>query len=253
MKKLIKLLFFLSTVTIFNISNGEQVNYASFSSLEEVICFETSCISNIPAFQYEQLSDAYSSRGESFLLCNRFLNALEDFQHAYDLAISVRNTATSHSLIFRALFGQAIAYGNLNKPDMADLASKALINIISKIQCSECLQSELSRDFDFQDPLPILYCSNNNVPIYGPDEISIHDCIDFINNTVGFCKILIQKAPSNSRETLKFIIDQLAEETRRCCRAGGLWKGCFQKLGNKYHLWNEKWKMFGIPPDPSWD
>jgi len=45
------------------------------------------------------------------------------------------------------------------------------------------------------------------------------------------------------------LIDQLAETAKNCCWAGGLWKGCLQKLVNKLHYW----KVFGIPADPAWD
>jgi hypothetical protein len=89
--------------------------------------------------------------------------------------------------------------------------------------------------------------------IYGPDQVSVKDCIDFINNTIDLAKLLISKSPSSFRGILTFTIEQLGRQARNCCLSGGLWKGCVQTLCNKYHQWNQKWKLFGIPPDPAWD
>lgn len=99
----------------------------------------------------------------------------------------------------------------------------------------------------------MFYANKVDAPIFGPDKISVNDCIDLIDNTVGYCKLLICRSPPPARATLSFVIDQIAKEGRKCCYVGGVWKGCFQPLANKYHEWNQKWKVFGIPPDPAWD
>jgi hypothetical protein len=44
-------------------------------------------------------------------------------------------------------------------------------------------------------------------------------------------------------------INGLADQAAHCCRIGGLWKGCLQKLVNKLHYW----KILGVPADPAWD
>lgn len=80
------------------------------------------------------------------------------------------------------------------------------------------------------------------------------ECLERVGNTVSMSKKLI--AFVKRKEVvflLTTLIDGLEERASRCCRAGGLWKACLQPLVNKWHLWNQKWKVFGIPPDPAWD
>lgn len=65
--------------------------------------------------------------------------------------------------------------------------------------------------------------------------------------------ILAQVKSPATQLVLRRVIDDLANQARQCCWRGGVWKGCIQKLANKFHIWNQKWKAFGIPPDPAWD
>ncbi len=227
-----------------------DVNYQKFRSLEEVIKYETSLIERVSSYDTEKLSDAYASRGESFLICGDLKNALEDFQASYELAILSKDSDVATGLVFRALFGQALLYGYLDMPEKVYLIGRTLLDIIYSNSCDESL--ELS----FQEfPLDITHYIQKceDVPIFGPDRVSIDDCIDRVNNTEAFCYILICKAPGRVQSLLTFIVNQLSREARNCCSAGGIWKGCLQKLANKYHQWNQKWLKLGIPPDPAWD
>jgi hypothetical protein len=235
-----------------------EINFMSFNSIDEIIEFETAEISKINSEDYEGIADAYASRGESLLLIDHFEEALADFQNSYEFGIKLcaEKSATSTEIIFRALFGQAIAYANLNELEYVCLITDKLKEIMRSVNCSRCKN---------KSPQTVLNCSKinayifsstmqiENVPIYGPEQISLQDCLDLIDNTVALSKLLIAKAPASARAPLTVIIDQLAQEARKCCRRGGLWKGCFQKLANKYHQWNQKWMVLGIPPDPSWD
>jgi hypothetical protein len=259
MKSNFMLVILLSVLSISSLYSQKQVNYNAFDSIEEVIEFESNFIEYIPNDSSMELSEAYANRGESFLLCNRFAEALDDFQKSYDFAIIVKNAKILSQLIFRSLFGQAIAYANLNMPQAIEPITHELLLITRSMQCNDCGGQEESKAIPcainaFSNRFSIITCaSNSDVQIYGPDEISIEDCIDMVNNTANLSKILISKAPSTARAVLTVCIDRLAGEARKCCRAGGLWKACFQPLANKYHQWNQKWKVFGIPPDPAWD
>lgn len=178
---------------------------------------------------------------------------------SYYYAVQVQDDYISPNLIFRSLFGQALAYAYLDKVEEVECIAKTLLNIIQSMQCSDCSNDFYNKITTSSRPrtsgaYPVLLCANNdNVPIHGPDRISIQDCIDMIENTRGYAKLLISKAPAKVRAVLTFTIDQLADAGRKCCRAGGVWKACFQPLANKYHQWNQKWQIFGIPPDPAWD
>lgn len=96
---------------------------------------------------------------------------------------------------------------------------------------------------------PVQYC-NSDWPILGPERIPINDCLDSVDGTVKALKVLIAVVRKTEIRAMAYaLIDQLAETAKNCCWAGGLWKGCLQKLVNKLHYW----KVFGIPADPAWD
>ena len=117
---------YLSVFLIFFSSScyGYNVDISLFNSMEEVIGFETSYILN--AFSPEDLSDAYASRGESFLLSGQLEKAIEDFRKAYDFGTAIDDREEWLSSIFRALFGQALTYGQLNRVDMVVLITNPL-------------------------------------------------------------------------------------------------------------------------------
>jgi hypothetical protein len=253
MKKLVFFVFFIPLFALTNLCYNSEVDYSAFDSIEEVIESETSIISNTPSYEHEMLSDAYASRGESFLICHRFEEALEDFQRSYQLGIRIKNGDVSRSLLFRALFGQALVYGHLDMPEKVYPIVDLLEDIIQSFRCSECSE-KISSDsnINLSHPPRIIFCED--VPIYGPDKISIKDCHDFVTNTVKLAKLLICNVTSSRiRGVLTLTIEQLADEAHGCCSRGGIWKGCVQKLANKFHLWNQKWQLFNIPPDPAWD
>ncbi len=89
--------------------------------------------------------------------------------------------------------------------------------------------------------------------IEGPDIATITQSINRVDATQKAAGILIATAKTEVRHILNCIIEDLANRARNCCRAGGLWKICLQPLVDKWYQWNEKWQIFGIPPDPAWD
>lgn len=85
-------------------------------------------------------------------------------------------------------------------------------------------------------------------PILGPEYIPIGECLERVETTVKAIRLMIAAVPQSTIRALALVlIDQLATNANRCCRAGGLWKGCLQKLVNKLHYWN----MLGVPSDAS--
>lgn len=292
LKNMTVLLLFLFVFQRF--CSATEIDYTTFRSIEEVIEFETSSLSKTHHCDFEQLADLYASRGESLLLCNRFKEALDDFQQSYAYSEGIQDTNKYHMGIFRALFGQMLAYGDLDEPEMIHQIGECLNQILHSVQCSDCHKSPhvpsslidsasfpsaarrlstvssstvppsmhsskpkvhaTDQNYAKTDPSRVFLAADcEDVPIYGPDQIPIQDCRDFIDNTTKFTGILISKAKPSVRALLTFTIDQLASQAKRCCNAGGFWKGCVQPLMNKYHQWNQKWKTFGIPPDPAWD
>lgn len=230
--------------------NGADI--LQFSSIREVIQYETEQILNlsVSSFSKGELTDAYASRGESYLLCGEYLKAIDDFENAYQYAFFT-SSENFKTFTFRALFGLAITYGILGEEDKFYAAVTALEEILYSNQCLS-LRFENTTLFSNQSE-SIILC-NNDVPIYGPDNMSIWDCIKAVENTARAARELIAfvKRPE-VQFVLNRIIDELETQAMACCRAGGLWKGCIQKLANRFHTWNQKWQAFGIPPDPTWD
>ena len=98
---------------------------------------------------------------------------------------------------------------------------------------------------------PHIYASK---PILGPERISISDCIDFAESTAEKCGYLISFVPKAAVQvTLQILISDLKQRAISCCRAGGLWKACLKPILDKWQVWNEKWNLFKIPPNPAWD
>lgn len=244
-------LVFVVCLLINAIGQCSEVDYQRFNTIEEVINFETSCISDISSHSFEKLSDAYASRGESLILAGRFDEALNDFQQAYDLALNVQDLDAANLLTFRALFDQAIVYGYLDMPNKIEAIKNLLAD---KIHAMKCLNDERE-----EIPVRRVHSSSHELkhkhehhPFHDRDTISIRECIDWVDNTWDVCLLLISFASPRVESRLTHMINHLASDARQCCFNGGHLKGCFKKLGEKFHEWNQKWQLFGIPPDPNW-
>lgn len=100
-----------------------------------------------------------------------------------------------------------------------------------------------------------LYFSNQTLkqpdwPILGPEQIDLSECIKRVDKTTEAILLLIAAARKSEIRVLAItLINALADQAKTCCRSGGLWKGCLQKLVNKLHYW----KILGVPADPMWD
>ena len=135
MKKVHNFLFFLLAFVTINAISLE-IDYNLMNSPDDVVRNETRAIDLLPANDHEKLSDAYACRGESLLLSDNFEGALEDFQKSYDHSLQIHSKHSQLSAIFRALFGQAIIYGCLNRPEMFEQISESLLDIIQLAKCS---------------------------------------------------------------------------------------------------------------------
>jgi len=256
------------------------MEYSDCNTFEEVIAYETSIIDKIAENEYELLTDAYLSRGESYLLSSRYQEAILDLSTGYALALSCTSDQQP-VLMLRALFCLAIVYGNLDMYEKVYELSNHIKIMLESFNCMLCknqnqqpinqklrhfLHSPKSFDqvisgFDRQSLSLAYHQSTNsapyitqvNQPILGPSRISITECVDRVNGVQNAAKLLIIKARGEIQYMLHMLIDDLSDKARFCCRKGGIWKECLQPIINKWHIWNEKWQIFGIPPDPSWD
>lgn len=247
MKKLFFLLFLPVFIWI-TPCKGEGIHQSSFQSIDDVIRFETSQILDADPNNPEFLSEMYLSRAESYLLYGNNSLAYADFKEGYAIA-DLCSEETKMSLHFRALFGLAIVYGCEEMTDELYATADSLKLLLSscKCNCNQDKQSQLTGN-------GLSHHIYGVKPILGPDQIPIQDCIDFAESTAEKCRYLIALVPkAQVQVTLQILVDDLAKRARSCCRAGGIWKACLQPIVDKWQLWNEKWNLFKIPPDPAWD
>jgi hypothetical protein len=230
---------------------SEGPDYGLFSSFEELIVYETTQISELSSSSYEDLADAYMNRGESYLLSDHYELALEDFQNGHESA-GLCSSKTKSTLLLRSLFGMLFSYGMMGKMNELYFIEGEIRKIFNNFDCKRVgKKSDLSRSRLHLEHS--LAAKDSEKPILGPDRISIDDCIDRAQKTAKASRILILKAPLSVQTILNILIDDLQDRAIYCCLSGGIWKACLRPILNKWQLWNEKWKTFGIPPDPAWD
>ncbi len=217
-----------------------EIDYSSFFSPEEVIAYEESRVQD-SELEGMDLADAYIDLGESYLLCGHYEKALYNLGVGAELARDCQLERTFP----RAFLGLAITYANMGLMEEFYAAVKVMQ---AELETGYCLDCQKARDSAYR--IELTYSSE----ILGPDKISIQDCIDRVQGTADSANELISFVRRPEVQfILRGVIRDLRDRALHCCRAGGLWKACLQPLTNKWAKWNEKWKLFGIPPDPSWD
>lgn len=223
------------------------IDPACFQSIDDLIQCETLQILKAASDEPISLSEKYLSRAESYLLSGNHNLAFFDFQSGYEIANACDND-TKKPLHFRALFGLAIIYGQNDMFDEFDTSILSMKDILNSYPCS-CNPDNIS-----VIPTSRLKNGHENKPIYGPDKISKADCAENARATARACRNLITFVKKSSVQVvLNILIDDLETRALNCCYAGGLWKACLGPIIDKWHLWNTKWNVLGIPPDPAWD
>lgn len=205
-------------------------------------------IEHASPYDHSKLSDLHASRGEDYLILGEDQKALEDFLISYEYALSCEG---NDHLTFRSLFGAFLAYVRLENLESAQEVYVQLDTILKGYRCyrGKKTSTHLSKS-DFNGTAYSIQNCHADYPILGPARIPIQDCLDNVDGAVRAIKILIAAVGKTEIRAIALaLIDQLADTAKNCCWAGGLWKGCLQKLVNKLHYW----KVFGIPANPAWD
>ncbi len=181
-----------------------------------------------------------------------FLLASGDYYQARDCFIHILDSeGISEELIGVALWGQVWANAFLgdNESLDKDLATIAnLIGLYEECECRSDVSFRGSDDFRENSDFFITTIANkkNNRNFSSGDP----GCHKTVENCESFMKAMCGgvKDPG-AKITLELFIEALAEKAQECCRAGGFWEHCVQKMVDTMN----KWKFFGIPADPSWD
>lgn len=198
-------------------------------------------------YDCSRFSELYASRGEDYLILGDDQRALEDFLLSYEYALKTGWGTKRSFLSFRPLFGAFLVYVRLEDLESAEEVYSHLDSILESCACSQCTKSTVLSNNQFARPV---LSQRPDYPIYGPDQVSIRECLERVDTTVEAITILIAAVKRAEVRTLAVaFIRQLENKARNCCIAGGIWKGCLQSLVNKLHYW----KVLGIPADPAWD
>lgn len=197
---------------------------------------------------YITLTDLHASRGEDYLILGEDQKALEDFLLSYEYALNCEEV--KGELSFRPLLGVFLVNVRLENLEVAQEISIQL-NSILKNACGNCTESlAYGRHKSNRTGSVSFQTCHGDWPILGPDQVTINECLKMVNNTTEAIGYMIAAVKRTEVRVLAMaVIEGLSDTASRCCRAGGLWKGCLQKLGNKLHYW----RVFGVPTDAAHD
>lgn len=225
--------------------------HENFQSIEEVISKETDAIKLIPNSAHEELASMHTARGESYILIKQHERAIEDFENALFHAEYSNNLHLKWEIAFRAIFGKMVSFDQLAMQEQAEFAIKQLNILIDYFGCSyelEDIQLALARVPSANDffVIPVEVDPNEPQPAWW--------CEKTVLNIMAVLRgIIINIRTASVQATATALVNKLEKKAISCCYAGGLWSACLKRLSDKFHQWNQKWKLYGIPPDPSWD
>lgn len=213
----------------------------------QIIERETTRIKETAPTEYQLLADAYSTRGESYLLLDQDRYALEDFLSSYEYSLLVEgDDQTIPSL--RALFGAFLVYARMENLEQTQLLVEPLSQLIHKCAKCECKPNSTT-------PFVAHSCSSTREqeqkdwPILGSDYVSMEECEDRAKRTARTLYDLLDRVRNHTIQALATaMVSRMASEAKRCCQAGNAWKGCLQRLTNKYHYW----QLLGVPSTVSY-
>lgn len=232
-----------------------QIDYRKCESLEDVIKSETLQIEQTSYSNHEELASLYIARGESYLLAAKYNDALDDFQKANFQLEYINDEEVVFNFNFLSLLSEIVCYDALGYTEEADLGIKQLQLKVDQFKCTNCNRNTLESDN------PILISNKNHLTkIYRTEFADPREpqpaswCVDTVKNTCAVLRGIAANIPSSvTRFSAMELISSLQQSAINCCYAGGLWSVCIKPLADKFEQWNRKWKVLGIPPDPSWD
>jgi tetratricopeptide (TPR) repeat protein len=242
----------------FNVQDADAVEnrflsdfrYNQFQNIQAVLDAESKAIKEADQNDLGALADLYLSRGETFFLIDEYDNAFQDFVKAYNLILEIPNKKEKLSLEFRNVLNFSFIY-TINGDQHSILAAQEyLLELFNEI-CSPATRKTVKSQ-NFAPPSFIL-CATPK--IHGPEQEPRPGwCKEVVLGTGVLMANIANKAPnSGARNALLTTVAILEHRALECCEAGGLWKACVGPIVEKWQVWNHKWKILGIPPDPAWD
>lgn len=238
-----KILVFFLVLTVFSSFVYSNSEYAKSNIFVEIIEKETEAIA--AARNSKDLSERYSERGISLLFSGEYENSLSDFNAAIEEQIKSGNL--DEAIIGCALWGRLLANAYLDRLDEVVLDIESITSLMQIDTPCDC-NPNCDTNLHYSDYILRTEVWPENRPM------SRWDCEKTVENTAQAMRCLATLAPkSEVRFLLMELIDKLAKKAKECCAAGGLWSACLKPMAEKLHLWNQKYRFFGIPPNPAWD
>ncbi len=237
MKKRLVVLF-LAILSVLSISPAYS---------QERISFELplqSYIQKVGSDESSSLSKVYNG-GISSFVAGDYTQAVDNFSYV------LNSKESSEELVGAALWGRAWANACLgnNEELVEDLNEIAVIaGLYESCECEASRSFEFAKNFSGPESFQLVndYDGRYSVTLVGDTQY----CLDTVDNCSSFLKAMcVVVKDKGARVTLALFIDALADKAKNCCRAGGFWRNCVQKMVDTMN----DWKMLGIPPDPYWD
>lgn len=216
------------------------IDYRTANTSSEILELETIAINDARLGNPHILIESLLDRAESYLILGGYRLAFEDYAEAHSLCSFMEQDQQIAVQMLRILFGSAITAFNLGLEEKGWEIFGHIAEAVDAYKCPDC---------SCYPEYEIVLAADPHQPILGPESIPVRDCIERAGTTSLALKALLVKARPEVQFLLNQTIDLLYGQAVGCCKAGGLWKGCLQKLVNKLHQWN----VFGIPADPAWD
>ena len=193
----------------------------------------------------------YNERGISYFFNGDYDKALNDFNHVIEAW--KRGENVHETIVGAAWWGRMFSHAYLGQEEEVVFDIQAVQYFFYFDQnCCQDASFFLSRlsNTRASNRLPII-----TIEAWPENEpMTKWECVQTVKNTAWAMMVLADKIPQYSVRVLVMkIVDDLKDSAMDCCYRGGLWSACIKPLADKLHMWNQKWKMFGIPPDPAWD
>lgn len=265
MRFYVKFLAMVSTL-FFSICSANELYYGDCKSLEEVINRETQEINSTDFTDANELAQLYVARGESYLLCRNYRNAIKDFQNSYFYLEKLQNFRDVEVIAFRIAFGEAVSYDNLNMQEKAQIALQQLQVLANHIGCDDCIEDKpcqemiklMTNSSHLQKAKNLIqFCKRKEPPtqqqegyddILGPNQVDSSWCQEVIVGTGRAMDAIACLAPSHLvKITLIGVIEALITRGVKCCQAGGFWKACVAPITRKWREWNKNKERHVLP------
>ncbi len=203
-------------------------NNHGFTTFDQVVQAQTERVSAAGDAGLRMQAEAYCERGEAYLYSRQYDLAVNDFQMAHQYANQAGTEEADRLVAFRAVFGEAFAYGNLQNREKTLPLIRTLQEILYSVECFACQEVSIIHHPDLQV---------DNLPPEG---------LQFVQTAAISASGFLKFSRAESTPILKQVIQGLEDEALRCSEAGSVWNESIQRLSKKFQEWNRQFSLHSI-------